>query len=95
MWNIKVEDDAPTVVEWIADNRFASGMRKGERVGVFEVETGDLGWEYSFEGRGAISQANCLQMSQKLKMLVGGHEDHFLRFYDPNSSTSDQIQTKR
>jgi hypothetical protein len=77
----------------MAENRFAAGLRGGSRIGVFEVETGDQGWEYTFEGRGTSSQANCLQMSQKLKMLAGGHEDHFLRFYDPNSSKYRLIQT--
>ena len=78
----------------MADNRFAAGYQCKDAVGVFEVGSGELGWEYAFEGRAESSQANCLQLGPKLKVLVAGHEDHFLRFYDPNSSTYDFIQIK-
>ena len=86
VWKAKVEGDSPTAVEWVSDNRFVAGLRDRERVGVFEVEEGDLGWEYSFEGKSSCRQANCLQVGDKLKMIAAGHEDHFIRFYDPNSS---------
>jgi WD40 repeat protein len=86
LWRSRVEENTPTVVEWVADNRFATGFRLKESVGVFDSERGELSWEYSFEGRGASSQANCLKLGARLSMLAAGHEDHFLRFFDPNSS---------
>lgn len=87
VWVSKITKDMPTAVEWMADNRFAAGYQRKEAVGVYEINSGQLGWEYSFEGKGDSSQVNCMQMGPKLKVLVAGHEDHFLRFYDPNSST--------
>lgn len=33
-------------------------------------------------------------MSQKVKMIASGHEDHFVRFFDPNSSTQNFIKIK-
>ena len=34
-WRQRIEGDTPTVVEWMADNRFLSGFRTEERVGVY------------------------------------------------------------
>ena len=79
----------------MADNRFLAGYRNKQAIGVYEVEEGDLGWEYVFEGKGACSQVNCLKMGSKLKMIAAGHEDHFIRFYDPNSSNHLDTQTKK
>lgn len=89
----RLPKDTPTAVEWVADNRFIAGYRCKQKVGVFEADSGELGWEYSFEGKGPSSQANCLQLNSQLKMLAGGHEDHFIRFFDPNSSKFLSTQT--
>lgn len=70
----------------MADNRFLAGHKNKHSIGVYEVEDGDLGWEYAFEGKNPCSQVNCLRMGHKLKMVAAGHEDHFIRFFDPNSN---------
>ena len=36
-WKAKIEDDTPTVVEWMGDNRFLSGFRSKQKIGVFDV----------------------------------------------------------
>ena len=71
----------------MCDNRFACGFRHQNKVGVFEIEDGTMGWDYSFEGKSDVSQVNCLKLGSGLKMLAAGHEDNFIRFYDPSSST--------
>lgn len=92
VWQTRLEGNSPTVVEWLGDGRFASGLRGGDRIGVFDAERGRLGGEFTFEGRGGPSQANCLQLGPQ-KLVAAGHEDHFVRFYDPNSSKLPLTQT--
>ena len=36
-----------------------------------------------------------MQMGNRLKMVAAGHEDHFIRFYDPNSSKYIVTQIKK
>ena len=94
MWKESIKEDTPTIVEWMADNRFLSGFRFKQRLGVFDVESGEHQWDYKYEGRAESSQTNCLQMSQKMKMIATGHEDHFVRFFDPNSSNHFSMKIK-
>ena len=44
LWRTKLDQDTPTVVEWMSDNRFLAGYRNKQAIGVYEVEDGDLGW---------------------------------------------------
>ena len=48
VWQSRLEDDTPTAIDWLCDNRFASGYRLKNRVGVFDTIEGELGWEYNF-----------------------------------------------
>jgi len=94
VWKESIKDDTPTVVEWMGDSRFLSGFRVEARMGVFEAETGEHQWDYSFQGKSKCSQVNCIQMNHKIKMIATGHEDRFVRFFDPNTSKASITQTK-
>ena len=92
VWTATNKNDTPTAVEWMGDNRFLSGFVRRDQVGVFETERGNPVYEYAYERRGDCGQVNCLKMSHRLKMIASGHEDHCVRFFDPNSSILPLIQ---
>ena len=48
MWTKNLKKQTPTVVEWMAENRFIAGYKNEPKLGVFQITEGDLSWEYAF-----------------------------------------------
>lgn len=78
--------DIPTSIDMLGESKFISGFVKREKLAVYDIESGGVLWEYSFEGKGANSQTNKVQVSSKQKMIATANEDHCIRFFDAGTS---------
>lgn len=85
LWSSALSD-TPTSIEWLGESRFLSGFTNKNSLGVYDLERGDALWEYGFDSQGECGQANKVQVSGRQHLIGAAHEDHTIRFYDPNSS---------
>lgn len=92
LWSTPLPE-APTALEWLTDSRFVSGLAGTNTLGVFDAEKGGQLWDYEWEPKGPCGQVNRVRVSRQ--MIVAGHEDNSIRFFDPNSSNSREMQTGR
>eukprot|EP00743_Colponemidia_sp_Colp-15_P001873 GILK01002041.1.p1 GENE.GILK01002041.1~~GILK01002041.1.p1 ORF type:complete len:591 (-),score=98.15 GILK01002041.1:122-1894(-) len=87
--------DIPTSVAWIpADlQHFAAGFVSA-RVAFFDSQTAqvvrELSWneDSNVDFENPVDQVNCIISHNTLPLLIAGHEDRCIRFYDVNAASS-------
>lgn len=87
-------EDTPTAMDWLGDNKFVSGYVRSQRIIVYDLETAKYSGEYSFESKKELSQTNYLLHSPLHQLLATAQEDNLIRLFDTKASKLCLTQTK-
>ena len=84
--SFSTKNTIPTSIDWLSMNKFVCGYTNNYKLAVYDIEAGNQSKEYIFTTKESNSQTNKVIYTDRHKLIITGHEDRCLRFFDPNSS---------